>query len=153
MQMNKTERKICKARGEQRRGDGNWNKREAATQHGAFVNLKYSAGFWCELKLCNTRRRKDISVFLTIITITGVMCDSVNAVMFNVLLVLLEMRQLYCSYPSRGHPSPRDIIQILSDKWDENGLKTNTKHYKGNSHCPFLNIITNFQGLRLGPQR
>ena len=52
------------------------------------------------------------------------------------------MRQLYCSYHSRGQPSPRDIIQILSDKWDENGLKTNTKHYKGNSHCPFLNIIT-----------
>ena len=39
-----------------------------------FVNLKYSVGFWCELKLCNTRRRKDISVFLTIITITGLMC-------------------------------------------------------------------------------
>ena len=41
-----------------------------------FVNLKYSVGFWCELKLCKTRRRKDISVILTIITITGVMCDS-----------------------------------------------------------------------------
>ena len=41
---------------------------------------------------------------------------SVNVVMFSVLLVGLEMRQLYCSYHSRGQPSPRDIIQILSDK-------------------------------------
>ena len=38
-------------------------------------------------------------------------------------------RQWYCSYHSRGARFHSRIIQILSDKWDENDSKTGTKHF------------------------
>ena len=89
MQMNKTERKICKA------------KRDSKTDMEPIdfpFNLKSSDAIltnWCDV-----REER----------------GSVNVVMFSVLLVWPAMRQLYCSYHSGRPPSPRDIIQILSDK-------------------------------------